>query len=97
MWSNFGHQADIVLSHPNRWGKKQQKYLEEAAIQAGLVTREGAEKYLHFVEEAEAAASFALLDVNLDVKFEVCRQFHDMLAFLQQNAPTLERHQVRRM
>ena len=74
VWSNLGHQAEIVISHPNHWGAKEQKFLQKAAIEAGLVTREGAKLYLHFVEEAEAAASFALATTpNLDLKFGVCK------------------------
>lgn len=77
VWSSLKDRAEIVISHPNRWGTKQQKFLEEAVIQAGFVTREGAKQYLHFVEEAEAAASFALTrDVTLDLKFEVCEYLH---------------------
>jgi hypothetical protein len=69
VWTDLGHQAEIVFSHPNRWGAEQQKFLEKAAMQAGIVTQEGA---LHFVEEAEAAASFAFsVDVTLGLKFEV--------------------------
>ena len=69
MWSDLRHRAEIVFSHPGRWRAKQQKFLEKAAMQAGIVTQEGT---LHFVEEAEAAASFALsIDVTLDLKFEV--------------------------
>jgi len=69
VWSDLRHRAEIVFSHPNRWGAEQQKFLKEAAVQAGIVTQEGT---LHFVEEAEAAASFALSkDATLDLKFEV--------------------------
>ena len=74
VWPKLKHRAEIVFSHPNRWGTEQQKFLEKAAIQAGLVTREGARRYLHFVEEVEAVASFALsVDVTLDLQFEVHR------------------------
>lgn len=59
-WDRLQHKAEIVLSHPNRWGKRQQKFLQAAAISAGLITRAGAIDRLHFVEEAEASACFAL-------------------------------------
>ena len=79
MWLKLQYRAEIVLSHPSLWGTEQQKFLEKAAIMAGLVTREGARRYLHFVEEAEAAASFALsVDVTLDLQFEVHRQLHTL-------------------
>lgn len=54
-------QAEIVLTHPNKWHHDQQKFLKTAAISAGLISAAGAETRLHFVEEAEAAACFALL------------------------------------
>ena len=74
VWSDLRHRAEIVISHSNRRGAEEQKFLKKAAIQAGLVTREGAKLYLHFVEEAEAAASFALATTpDLDLKFGVCK------------------------
>ena len=93
MWANLGHRAEIVLSHPNRWGAEQQKFLEKAAIQAGLVTREGAKIYLHFVEEAEAAASFALSDETLYAKLEV-RLYWGLAATICDKPPALERYQI---
>ena len=76
LWATLGHRAEIVLSHPNRWGTEQQRFLEKAAIQAGLVTRDGAKQYLHFVEEAEAAASFALFDKTVETPFAVEVRLH---------------------
>ena len=79
MWSDLRHQAEIVISHSNRWGAEEQKFLKKAAIQAGLVTWERAKLYLHFVEEAKAAASFALATTpDLDLKFGV-RKYLDHL------------------
>lgn len=72
VWSDFPGRAEIVLSHPNRWGADQQKFLESVAIQAGLVTKDGARRYLHFVEEAEAAACFSLTDRTLYSSMQVC-------------------------
>ena len=54
VWQDLGNRAEIVFSHPNDWGADQRKLLEKAAVQAGLVTKEGAFKRLHFVEGAEA-------------------------------------------
>lgn len=52
---------DIILSHPNHWNERQQRFLEKAVIRAGILEPVQVGKRLHFVEEAEAAASFALL------------------------------------
>lgn len=74
-WDTLKDKAEIVLSHPNRWGESQQKFLETAAITADLISRGGARTRLHFVEEAEAAACFGMtfntvLNGKLEVFFE---------------------------
>ena len=61
-WLTARDDATIVLSHPNKWRAAQQLILRQAAIAAGLVTPRDVTSRLHFVEEAEAAASFALLE-----------------------------------
>ena len=69
-------QAEIVLSHPNKWHHDQQKFLKTAAISAGLISAAGAETRLHFVEEAEAAACFALLaNAPLKARLQVLKSF----------------------
>ena len=59
-WPEMAERAEIVLSHPNRWGESQQKFLQNAAIAAGLVSGEGAAERLVFIEEGEASASFCM-------------------------------------
>ncbi|KAF8317145.1 hypothetical protein DL93DRAFT_2165803 [Clavulina sp. PMI_390] len=78
-WITAREDATIVLSHPNKWRAAQQLILRQAAIAAGLVTPRDVTSRLHFVEEAEAAASFALLEhpgmkdtLKAGVKFVVC-------------------------
>jgi len=56
----MAERAEIVLSHPNRWGESQQKFLQKAAIAAGLVSEKGAAERLVFIEEGEASASFCM-------------------------------------
>jgi len=56
----MAEKAEIVLSHPNRWGESQQKFLQKAAIAAGLVSEKGAAERLVFIEEGEASASFCM-------------------------------------
>lgn len=58
-WIQFGRQAQVVLTHPNRWGVEQQKFLQRVAIAAGLITQSGLSR-LAFVEEGEASASYCL-------------------------------------
>ncbi|KAF8317144.1 hypothetical protein DL93DRAFT_591057 [Clavulina sp. PMI_390] len=78
-WLAAGEEARIVLTHPNHWTSDQQHILREATVTAGLVSPEGIENMLHFVEEAEAAAAFALLEhpgikntLKTGAKFIVC-------------------------
>lgn len=59
-WSSMRHRAEIILTHPNGWGEEQQQFLQTAAVNAGLVTKERAQLNLFFIEEAEAATSYAL-------------------------------------
>jgi hypothetical protein len=40
-WPEMAEKAEIVLSHPNRWGESQQKFLQKAAIAAGTRLGEG--------------------------------------------------------
>lgn len=56
----MAEKAEIVLSHPNRWGENQQKFLQKAAVAAGLVSETGVSERLIFIEEGEASASFCM-------------------------------------
>jgi hypothetical protein len=63
-WPEMAEQTEIVLSHPNRWGESQQKFLQQAVIAAGLVSEKGASERLVFIEEGEASASFCMSTNN---------------------------------
>ncbi|KAF8317129.1 hypothetical protein DL93DRAFT_590002 [Clavulina sp. PMI_390] len=78
-WVLTRNDATIVFSHPNKWNSEQQLILRQAAIAAGLVSPRDVTSRLHFVEEAEAAASFALMTepevknlLRVGTKFIVC-------------------------
>jgi hypothetical protein len=58
VWTELYDQVEIILAHPNHWGLREQDILEQAAVNAGAITKKGCSKRLHFVEEAEASASF---------------------------------------
>ena len=58
LWGQHGGDAEIILTHPNLWDEGQHEFLREAAIRAGLITRQRAILNLHFVEEAEAASRY---------------------------------------
>ena len=77
LWEKLGSDAEIVLAHPNTWGAaRQQMFLRDAAVKAGLVSQERANQHLQFVEEAEASARFCLTttdDSLLRTQFKVRR------------------------
>jgi len=58
VWTENYDQVEIILAHPNHWGSHEQDILEQAAVNAGAISKKGTAKRLHFVEEAEASASF---------------------------------------
>lgn len=58
VWTEFYDQVEIILAHPNHWGSREQDILEQAAMNAGAITKKGCSKRLHFVEEGEASVSF---------------------------------------
>lgn len=60
LWRQYGADAEVILTHPNLWGPAQQDFLRNAAIEAGLISRERAVTNLHFIEEAEAAARYCV-------------------------------------
>lgn len=59
-WPAMQGRAEILLTHPNRWGVPEQQFLEKAAVAAGLVSLKDASQRLKFAEESEAAASYCL-------------------------------------
>jgi hypothetical protein len=71
IWLNLIHCADLVITHPNGWGLKEQSVLRRAAIQADLVRPSDAEARVHFVTEAEASVHFCVVNAHLAAKFKV--------------------------
>lgn len=60
IWSRLQDGIVIVLATPNGWDTAQQGFLQEAAIDATIVTRATAETNLEFVTEAEASVHYVL-------------------------------------
>ena len=53
--------VEIILAHPNGWGRHEQDFLVTAAISAGLIKdNEAAKGRIYFVEEAEASARYCV-------------------------------------
>lgn len=54
--------VEVILAHPNLWGEREQEFLREIAVSAGLIpnTEIAKNKQLFFVEEAEASARYCI-------------------------------------
>lgn len=77
-WQNYEGSRVFVIAHPNGWALREQKFLRDAAVQAGFVTAENAVDRVRFVTEAEASVHFCLHYTNLrsclqpEKNFAVC-------------------------
>lgn len=82
VWGALHDKAEIIIAHPNYWGFREQDILEQAAVNAKIVSKNGRSTRLHFVDEAEASASYLMtskeaLVRKLTVRFTVlCTCMH---------------------
>ena len=60
VWGELHDETEVILSHPNYWGSREQDILGKAAVNAKLISEKRRSKNLHFVEEAEASASYLM-------------------------------------
>ena len=60
IWAELHDKTEVILTHPNYWGFREQRILEQAAVNAELISEKRRSKKLHFVEEAEALASYLM-------------------------------------
>ncbi|KAJ3769804.1 hypothetical protein FB446DRAFT_791054 [Lentinula raphanica] len=60
VWTSVQHNIDFILSHPNGWEIIQQAQMREAAILAGLVSKDESHDRVHFVTEGEATLHFCI-------------------------------------
>lgn len=53
--------AEIIIAHPNKWGKTQQDFLMQVAVASGFVEdSDYGRSRIYFVEEAEASARYCV-------------------------------------
>jgi hypothetical protein len=79
-WETLSQSMDIVLTHPNGWGLREQATLRTAAISAGLFTEANSHRQLSFVSEAEASIHFCIQDAQLASSLRVCASFFSCLS-----------------
>jgi hypothetical protein len=59
-WSKLQGTMEFIFAIPNGWDARQQGFLRDAAIEAGLLPRLKADDRIKFVTEAEASVHFAI-------------------------------------
>ena len=65
-WDSLDGNIDIVLTHPNGWGGRQQSLMRDAAVKARLVSSMDATERIYFVTEGEASLHFCVAEGILD-------------------------------
>ncbi|CAE6394322.1 unnamed protein product [Rhizoctonia solani] len=65
IWQKYSSTKEIVIAHPNGWSLREQSFLREAAIDAGLVDHGQASSNIRFVTEAEASVHFCIHHTNI--------------------------------
>lgn len=59
-WSSAS-DVEIIIAHPNKWGKHEQNFLLNAMISADIINDvDTAKSRVYFVEEAEASARYCI-------------------------------------
>ncbi|CAE6368516.1 unnamed protein product [Rhizoctonia solani] len=78
IWERYSPTIDIIITHPNGWGVREQTFLRKSAVEAGYASLNDAPTKIHFLSEAEASVYFCLYHTNLwsrindDTTFLVC-------------------------
>jgi hypothetical protein len=69
VWDSYFPSAEIILTHPNGWGLREQDFLRKAAIHAGLIHPESETAQIRFLSEAEASVHFCMFHANLGAQW----------------------------
>jgi len=60
LWESLEHNIDLVLSHPNEWGGREQEFLRRSVVRASVFTEQEALSRVSFVTEGEATFNFCV-------------------------------------
>ena len=71
IWKIFERNTDLILTHPNGWGGREQELLRKSVIQASLFTEEKDLSRILFVTEGEAKLYFYVADTRSDELLQV--------------------------
>ncbi|KAF8695035.1 ATP binding, partial [Rhizoctonia solani] len=65
IWERYSSTMEVVITHPNGWGIREQVFLRSAAVAAGLSISAQAATKVRLVTEAEALVNFCIYHTNL--------------------------------
>jgi hypothetical protein len=86
VWDNHFKSADIVITHPNGWGVREQHFLRKAAIVAGFPDPQKTKARIRFLTDVEACVHFCVLNGRFGSDWLKVRGIGlDMVAVLQLN------------
>ena len=64
LWERLGSNIDLILSHPNGWEGREQRFLRKSVVRAGVFTEMEALSRVSFVTEGEATFNFCVKNTN---------------------------------
>ncbi|CAE6438742.1 unnamed protein product [Rhizoctonia solani] len=70
IWEKYKPTMEIVMSHPNGWGIREQLFLRDVAVSAGYTTSQIAPKSIRFITDLEASAYCCLFNAGITSKFQ---------------------------
>ncbi|KAG8731399.1 hypothetical protein FRC11_004265, partial [Ceratobasidium sp. 423] len=71
IWEKYKPTMEIVMSHPNGWGIREQSFLRDVTVSAGYTTSELAPRSIRFVTDLEASAYCCLFNAGITSKFQI--------------------------
>ncbi|CAE6430100.1 unnamed protein product [Rhizoctonia solani] len=70
IWQRYGSAKEIIIAHPNGWTLREQSFLREAALDAGLGDPSQTSSNVRFVTEAEASVHFCIHHTNIGSRLQ---------------------------
>jgi hypothetical protein len=76
IWESYKETMEVVMSYPDGWGAREQSFLRDAAMRAGLSTVDMGLSNIRFLTDAWASAYYCLYNVTLTSKPKVRGSLH---------------------
>ena len=71
LWISLERTINLMLSHPNGWGGREQEFLRKSVSRALIFTEEEARSRVSFVTEGEATANFCVTNTKFHESLRV--------------------------